>query len=595
MFKRETMRGFRVLARLELINLFGLNEYRYTKDAKKKRMKRGLFIAAVFLVLVLLVYAGVTAYAFADFGLAEKIPMLFFMVAFVLQLALGAIKAKSLIYRDKDLDLLSALPVKGVHVVAARLLRLYLEGLVLTAILFLPGMIICGIYTDAGVLFFLNMIPGLFILPILPAAVSAWFGILFAKIIAGMKHKVLAEVMLVLFVVIGIFLLSSFSSTGKLSYDSTDSSAVTEESMNAEASSATDSSVISGDEEKLSEDGTEKQSGRLSKAERKRKRKAEEEKLKKEMEEAAKSVVRNIETGMPPVRAMGDAFLKPDPARLLIYLVLSLFVMGLTILMIGSNFFKLSAGLRTVSYHRDYTLGALREQTVMTALMKKEAARYFSSGIYVTNTIIGPILAVAIAVAFWFIDPADFVSTRGLPVTVTITAGLPYFLTGFFGMMSISSSSISMEGKSWWIPRSLPLGTKEILGAKLLFNLIAVAPVYGLMEILLLFTVRVSFMERLWLLIIPAVGIPFSILFGLFLNLKFPKMQWENATEVVKQSAASGLSILGGFILLLPGLGVIFLSPFFRNVMNLFVMFVIAGISWLLYRKIMHTDLDNIS
>ena len=68
------MKGFQSLVRLELVNLFGLNTYRYTKDPKEKKKKLALLIALGFVGVVLMGYAGVTAYALADFGLADKIP-----------------------------------------------------------------------------------------------------------------------------------------------------------------------------------------------------------------------------------------------------------------------------------------------------------------------------------------------------------------------------------------------------------------------------------------------------------------------------------------------------------------------------------------
>ena len=100
--------------------------------------------------------------------------------------------------------------------------------------------------------------------------------------------------------------------------------------------------------------------------------------------------------------------------------------------------------------------------------------------------------------------------------------------------------------------------------------------------------------DRLWLLLVPLVGIPFSVLFGLFLNLKFPKLHWENATEVVKQSAASGLSLLGGFAILLPGVGAMVLPDGYRHLLNPVMILVIAGVSWLLYRKVMSFPLEKL-
>ena len=566
------MKEFRVLARLELINLFGLNTYRHTKDPKEKKKKLALLIALGFVGVVLMGYAGGTAYALADFGLADKIPMMYVLLAFALQLGLGAMKAKSLIYRETDLELLTALPLRGTHVAAARMVRLYVDGLILTTLVLLPGMIICGIYTGAGVLFYVGILPALLILPILPVAISAWVGILFAAIIARFRHKVLAEVLLVVILMIGMLVVSAAFSTNTMSAGGDDKA----------ASSSTVSTA-----DRSTENATEE----LSKEEKEAERRAENERIKAKLSAAAKDALQSLESACPPAGILGEGLQKPDFLVLLIYLLISLVFFVITVFVLGRNFFAISARLRTVSRHREYQMEALKEQSVMKALVKKEAARYFSSGIYVANTIVGPILAIGFAVALAFIDLSKPV--KDLPM-VHMESALPYLLGGFFSMISISSCSISMEGKNWWIPRSLPLSTREILGAKALFNLIFLAPVYCLMEVILMFTVRVSLADRLWLLLVPLAGIPFSVLFGLFLNLKFPKLHWENATEVVKQSAASGLSLLRGFAILLPGVGAMVLPDGYRHLLNPVMILVIAGVSWLLYRKVMSFPLEKL-
>ncbi|MCR5148344.1 MAG: hypothetical protein K6C35_05165 [Eubacterium sp.] len=547
------MSEFRVMARLELINLFGLNTCRYTRDKKEKKKKKALLATLAFIGLMLMGYTCSTAYGFVYLGLSDKIPATFLLLSFMLQLGLGVFKSKSLIYREKDLELLSGLPVSGIHVAAARMLRLYVEGLIITTIIMFPGLILCGVDTGAGVLFYAGILPLILVLPILPVAVSAWVGILFAAVIARFRHKVLAEALFVIIVVIGMFIMSASMSTNSMT--------------------GGDNSIVSAIE-------TDK---KLTKEEKSEQKKKEEERLKAKMSDAAKKAVDSLETACPPAKILGKAILKPDFTVLLIYFLISMIIYILTSFAIGRNFFRLSSRLRTVTRHREYHLEAMSEQSLMKSLVKKEAAQYFSSGIYVANTIVGPLLAVGMSVALAFINLSKPIPD--LP-SANPEAGIPYLLAGFFSMLSISSCSVSFEGKRWWLPKSLPLSSREILGAKALFNMIFLLPFYGLMEVILLFTVRTDLMGRLWLVLIPLVSIPFAVLFGLIMNLRFPKLHWENEVEVVKQSASGALSFLGGFLIILPGLGAVFLQGFLRNILNLAVFLVILGLTLLMYKKI---------
>ena len=561
------MKEFWIMARLELINMFGINEIRHSKNPQEKKKRRMLIVTFTVIGLILVGYASAGAYAMSTLGLADKIPMIYFLLTFVLQLALGLLKAKSMMYREKDLDMISCLPVSGVHVIAARIFRMYLEGVIITLGALLPSMIFYGVNSGAGAAFYIGILPACLILPILPTAIAAWIGILIAAVISRSRHKVLAEVLIMLVLVLGMFLLSSLLTT-KSSPAAKDNESKTTVSQSSDEKAAEKTSELS------------------------------EEEMKAQLAESAGKVMNTVESVFPPARIMGNVLAEPDYPGLLIYAGISLAALLLTVLTIGSLFFRISGLLVSVTKHREYQLESLRAQSVMTALVKKEVSRYTSSGIYISNTIIGPVLAVVFAISTAFFDPTQLISSanvKNLPFDLQLSAGIPYLIGLFFVMMSISACSLSMEGKNWWIPRSLPLSSKEILGSKLIFNLIILTPFYALTEIILLFTMRISLLERIWMLIIPGIAILFSVLFGMTLSLRFPKFHWENAAQVVKQSAASGLSIAGGIALLIPGVGAMILpKPLYRNLLNLAVVIILCVICLLLYRRICRADLARL-
>ena len=549
------MKMYRIMARLELINLFGINKIRYSKNPEEKKRKTFLIITMVILAVMLLGYSGIMAYLLASTGLTDKIPMLFFMVAFAFQFALGVFSARSRIYREKDLDMVAALPVRGTQIVAARMLRMYVEGAIVTLGFLLPSMLVYGIKSGAGAAFYLGILPSGLILAILPTTFAAWVGLLFALVIARCRRKVLAEVMISVLIVIAMFLSASILSP------------------------------------KNAIDGQDTFRGAENVAE------LSEEEMKLKMTETMKEVMGDIEKAIPVARTMGDILAEPDYGGIVLYAGISLSLLVLTVIVIGKLFFPISSKMVSVTRHREYRLESLRTQSVMKALVKKEAARYFSTGIYVANTIIGPVLATAMAIATIFLTPEDIMAkvVKKVPISMDVSALLPYLMGMFFIMVSISSSSLSMEGKNWWIPCSLPISAREILGAKILFNLIVLTPFYIVSEIIMLFSVKADLLERIWLILIPGVAIVFSALLGMILNLRFPKLRWDNATEVVKQSAASGLSILGGFVLIFPGIGAMFLPKLYQNLVHLGIILLLTVICGLMYKKICHANLEKIS
>lgn len=136
-----------------------------------------------------------------------------------------------------------------------------------------------------------------------------------------------------------------------------------------------------------------------------------------------------------------------------------------------------------------------------------------------------------------------------LPLPIDIVALIPFAIASVFCMMTTTSTSISMEGKNWWIVKSLPLSVKNILDAKILMNLLLMLPFYLLSELLLVFALKPDVWEFLWLVLIPAAMILFSCVYGITINLHFPVLEWESEVSVVKQSASAVLGGMGGFVL----------------------------------------------
>ena len=538
------------LSKNELVNFLGVNELRKVKDPTAKKQKGFIFGMLIFLYICLAGYTAGQAAILSIIGTAEYIPVLFFLTAFSMNLVIGIYRAKATIYRESDLDLVSAFPLSGVDIVASRVFRLYFDNLVIGAAVIIPAFLVYGIMAGCGALFFISIIPVCIISPILPTAIASWIGILFAAIISRNRHKVLTEVILALVIVIGSFAVSGVISA-KTGLGST--------------------SITVSEKKKMDEQ------------------------MKSEMAAALTEKMTGVEQAFPPFKLISEVLQNAEFVGILIYTLISIAVIVPTVMVIGKNFFGISRKLFSARNHKEYRMEELKKQSVITALVKKEAARYFSSGIYVSNTIVNPVMALILAVALGFVDLNKIVESAGkLPVEINVNNSIPFLLAVIYCMMTITASSVSMEGKSWWIMRVLPIGTKEILGAKLLFNIIFMAPFYLVTEIIMLFTVNAGALERIWLIIIPGITIVFSILFGLFLNLKFPKFNWENEVEVVKQSAAVGLSLVGTLPVLIACMEALILTETGLQLLNVGFSLVLIILSLLLYRSILNTKLERL-
>lgn len=148
-----------------------------------------------------------------------------------------------------------------------------------------------------------------------------------------------------------------------------------------------------------------------------------------------------------------------------------------------------------------------------------------------------------------------------------------YFFILFVGSMtSISSSSISLEGKTINITKSLPIKEKLILQSKILTCYVIELPFILFSDIVFFIRFKPSLFYCLLIVLLSILTIFFSACMGLVINLKYPKMDATNDTEVVKQSMSSIISIFIGLVIFFGSILIIFFLNDYVN-MNLLLVF----------------------
>ncbi len=205
-----------------------------------------------------------------------------------------------------------------------------------------------------------------------------------------------------------------------------------------------------------------------------------------------------------------------------------------------------------------YVERTAKVRTPFRALLFKELGRFTASPNYMLNCGLGILFMPVLGVLLLFkgreicelID--GFLSGRPDSAAVLLCGAL-MLLTS---MNDMAVPSVSLEGKSLWIPQSLPVEPRTVLRAKVSMQLL-------LTEIPLLFaavcaalTVRTSPAVRLLLCLAPLTYAAFSALFGMLLGVRMPLLNWTNEIAPIKQSGAVTISVFGswGFSVVMMGL-----------------------------------------
>jgi len=524
------MRKISVFVKMELCNLYGWNVFQHTKDKGERKKSIALGVVIGLCILMLMSYIGGMSYGYIALGVPDIIPVYLIVISSVLTLAMVVFKAGGILFRRNGYDILSALPVSTFAVVVSRFVRLYVESLIFTLMIMVPGLSVYGILGKIGFKSILIGTIGSFVVPLLPVALASGIGALVTGIASRMKYKALVETaIMVLFLLVVMFGIPSLS--------------VSMEAMSPE--------------------------------------------MIKSLLRQATDLLGKI---YPPAKLLGDAVVHGDGIKLFCFCLLSIVVIVLVISLVAANFHTICRGLYGTTATHDYKMKELQSNSVMRALVNREIKRYFSSSVYVTNTIVGPIMGIAFCVALFFIDLETEMAV--LPVDMNVNAAVPFVLAGIFCMMNPVCVSISMEGKEWWIVKSLPLSVKTILDSKLLFGCSLMAPFWLVAEIIVVIALRPSVIETLWLIVVPVIAIVFSVVFGLMVNLKLPKLTWETEVSVVKQSASAAIGGLGGFLVVIVGaLPVLFLPVQYVNIVCFIICILYVMVTAGMYRRICHVDL----
>lgn len=190
------------------------------------------------------------------------------------------------------------------------------------------------------------------------------------------------------------------------------------------------------------------------------------------------------------------------------------------------------------------------------ALAGKEMAAFFSNATYMLNGAIGVIFSVLIGI-FAIMSRGELVL---MVEELTLMLGVPssgiaalaivvvcIALTAFNG---ISASAISLEGKRLWIIKTAPINPVDLLYAKLTPHLVICVPATLITSVLLGIAMEISPIDWVFVILTPLIATFAFAILGLIFNALWPKFEFENEAQVVKQSLPVFLTTFLPFLLM---------------------------------------------
>lgn len=248
-----------------------------------------------------------------------------------------------------------------------------------------------------------------------------------------------------------------------------------------------------------------------------------------------------------PLAWMGRAVASADLAALgkLALPILALFFV--VVFLLAKTFIRTATDRRELAKKR-YVERSARIRSPRSTLLVRELRRLWSCPPYLFNSGLGVVMALVGSAALLVKARAvrallqgDLASLAGLlqlaAIAIVCLLAATIFLTG---------PSISLEGKTLWVLRSLPVDTREILRAKLRLQLLVAGPPLLLLSVIAAAVLRTRGILLLFQLLLPLLYCLLIGLVGLAMNLRYPNFDWVNETQAVKSGASVLLTMLIG-------------------------------------------------
>lgn len=472
-------------------------------------------------------YAYLLGQALVKLNLTYIMLSVFSMITIIIVFMEGVYRSGSVLFDSKDNDMLLSMPIKKSTIVGSRLIRFILFEYIWTLLIMIPAVIMYAYFEKTNIYFYISTIIFLITLPIIPTIAASIIGYFIKLISSRFKKKNIVQTIFSLLFTVSIFLISIYLQ-------------IYIKNIMKEISNIND-------------------------------------------------LILKI---YYPLGVYIQMLFKFSLFKIFMLLLGNVLLVILFIYLFSFRYFKIISKLSENYAKSNYKLnkedGKTRSATY--ALFRKELSKYLSSSIYLINTSLSTIMIIGVGLYFGIKAPTTLI-INGQDLTVMLKY-LPKALMMFFAAAYIMSSttalSISIEGKSFWITKSLPVKETKIFISKILIYLFMILPVSYITIIIMSIRFKFEIFDIILLFVFTTIMAIFVSMYGLIINLTWPKLNFKSEAQVVKQSLSVVITMLVGILII--GIIAITLVIFKPINLNLFatvttgIIGIITAIMWIVLK-----------
>ena len=246
---------------------------------------------------------------------------------------------------------------------------------------------------------------------------------------------------------------------------------------------------------------------------------------------------------------------RPLPLLLCAAVVLVLFFVTWTVLKRTFLDIATASGATGKAVYRERRT---EQKSVARTLLSREFARFTGSSNYILNSGMGSILLIVLGVVLLIkggavIDVMSSMFTGGAasadPASVGAAAVIMCAVICLAAAVNDTAApSVSLEGNTLWLVKSLPVTTMQILTAKLKMQMILTGIPALFCAVCAVVRLQIGPAEKVLFVVVCALNVCMHALWCLIMGLSRTNLNWTHEIVVIKQSLNVFLAMLGGWI-----------------------------------------------
>lgn len=530
-----------LLVKNRLLAQTGLNVFRYEKDLKKKRNKK-LMVAVIGLLLLMLVgYLTSMAVGYALIGLNDLTPGIALMICSVITLFFTIFKANGELFGFNDYELVMSLPISAREIINSRFINMYLWNTFISILVMGPMGAVYGWYGRPDWYFYPLWLIGIFLSSLIPTTIAAVIGAVITAISTKFRYANVVATVLSFVLVIGILI-------GSMSLGSANSSlgGLIDGSGNVDISALSALAPVISDV---------------------------------------------VNRAYPPAALFTAGVVEGQFVKYLLFAGLSIGWYLLFVYLLSLRYQKINTAITSRASRTNYQLKSLHQGSMVSALYKKTMLRILKSTVVATNLLMGCIMAIIAAGAMLVVGPETLARTLEMPeILPVLKNAAPFVIGAMASMTNTACVSLALEGKTIWVIKSLPISSKTLYDSYLLVNLSFTLPTSLICSALMAVALKPNFLETVVLFVTPLVCVVATAVIGLLIGNRLAYYDWQEETQLIKQSMMSMLGMLGGLVVVglagvIVNIGIIPIEPIFQT---LIVSLLVGILTVILYLNERH-------